>query len=75
MLLEFLANEYHLLVSDLKFNLSIKDIEAITLPIHNDFFSVEDWNYALSYIFDEPFSFSSVSEAKEFIIISSQYLH
>ncbi len=68
MLLEFLANEYHLLVSDLKFNLSNKDIEAITLPIHNDFFTVEDWNYALSYIFNQKISFSSVSEAKKFII-------
>lgn len=63
-LLEFWAEKKGLLISDLRFpsyQLQMMDIMEQT---PTDSYSVQDWNEALGYMFDQKLAFSSVEEAK-----------
>ena len=64
----FFAKKLKCYESDLRTNPELLWEESVIRDIPDDQFSLEAWNHFLSYIFSSPLSFSSIDQAKEFLI-------
>ena len=64
----YFAEQLNCYESDLRTNKRLCWDESIIRSIPEDQFSLENWNAFLSYVFSEQLAFSSVDQAKSFLI-------
>lgn len=66
-LLDELSKKCHCFISDLKYNENPAIIQSVIHQISLKAYTIEEWNYCLSYLFEKKLSFENYFEISQYL--------
>lgn len=66
-ILDVLSEKHRTFISSIKYGLTPEELIHDFKSLQVESYSIEDWNYSLSYIYTQKFGFTSYDEIKTYL--------